>query len=76
MPGAGGHYYGYFWWGSRRAEGKSDFYGVGNKGEFIYCSPQKNLLIVRTGMQYGIPSETWVRLFHQFADQLGRPPKR
>ena len=74
--GAGGHYYGYFWWGSRRAEGKSDFYGVGNKGEFIYCSPQKNLLIVRTGMQYGIPSETWVRLFHQFADRLGRSPKR
>lgn len=62
------HYYGMFWWGSRRARGRSDFYAVGNKGEYIYVSPQKNLVIVRTGFRFGIPSETWVRLFRALAD--------
>jgi CubicO group peptidase (beta-lactamase class C family) len=66
----GGHYYGYFWWGSRRAAGESDFFGVGNKGEYIYCSPQKHLVIVRTGMQFGVPTEAWVRMFRQFADEF------
>ena len=31
-----GHYYSYFWWGSKRAGGKSDFCAVGNKGQYIY----------------------------------------
>ena len=68
--GTGGHYYGYFWWGSRRTGGESDFYAVGNKGQYIYCSPQKHLVIVRSGMEFGIPSGTWVRLFRGFADQF------
>ena len=62
------HYYGMFWWGSRRSGGRSDFYALGNKGEFIYVSPQKNLVIVRTGFRFGVPSDTWVRLFRTFAD--------
>jgi hypothetical protein len=29
---------------------------------------QKHLIVVQTGMQFGIPSAAWVRLFRQFAD--------
>jgi CubicO group peptidase (beta-lactamase class C family) len=68
--GPGGHYFGYFWWGDTRSGGPSDFHTVGNKGQFIYCSPQKHLVIVRTGMEYGISSVTWLRLSRQLADQF------
>jgi hypothetical protein len=57
-----------FWWGSRRSAGRSGSYAVGNKGEYIDVSPQKNLVIVRTGFRFGIPSETWARLFRALAD--------
>jgi len=68
--GAGGHYFGYFWWGDTRSGGESDFHTVGNKGQYIWCSPQKHVVIVRTGAAYGIPSSAWLRLFRQLADQL------
>jgi CubicO group peptidase (beta-lactamase class C family) len=68
--GRGGHYYGYFIWGDNRAGGESDFHAVGNKGQYIYVSPQKHVVIVRTGIQYGIPSAQWVRVLRELADRL------
>jgi len=65
-----GHYYKYFWWGSRRAGSNSDFCAVGNKGQFIYVSPQKRVIIVRNGFDFGIPTSRWLRLFYQLADSL------
>ncbi len=62
------HYYGWFWWGSRRERGERDYYGLGNKGEYVYCSPQKHLVVVRMGFNFGIPSDAWVALFRKFAD--------
>lgn len=67
---ARGHYYKYFWWGDKRPGGKSDFHAAGNKGQYIYVSPQKNVIIVRTGFDYGIPPSRWFRLFYQLADGL------
>lgn len=68
--GPGGHYFGYFWWGDTRSGGDSDFHTIGNKGQLVWCSSQKHLIIVRTGMEYGIGSGAWLRLFRQFADQF------
>ena len=68
--GPGGHYFGYFWWGDTRESGASDFHTVGNKGQYIYCSPQKHLVIVRTGIEFGINSSRWLRLFRQVADRF------
>jgi CubicO group peptidase (beta-lactamase class C family) len=65
-----GHYYKYFWWGDKRPGGKSDFHAVGNKGQYIYISPQKRVIIVRNGFDFGIPSSRWLRLFYQLADGL------
>jgi len=67
---ADGHYFGYFWWGDRRDGGESDYHTVGNKGQYVFCSPQRHVVIVRTGTQYGIPSASWIRLFRQLADRL------
>jgi CubicO group peptidase (beta-lactamase class C family) len=68
-----GHYYKYFWWGDKRPGGKSDFHAVGNKGQYIYISPQKRVIIVRNGFDFGIPSSRWARLFYQLADGLNEP---
>lgn len=65
-----GHYYKYFWWGDGRPGGKSDFYAQGNKGQYIYISPQKNLIIVRNGIDIGLPPSGWVRLFYDFAGAM------
>lgn len=67
MPGQG--YYKYMWWGMAREAGSYDFTAEGDKGQFIYVSPQKNMVIVRNGIKYGIPSEKWLKLFYEFASQ-------
>jgi hypothetical protein len=41
----------------------------GNKGQFIYASPQKKLVIVRNGIEYGLPSEEWLTLFYEFTSR-------
>src|ERR1019366_9250352 len=63
-------YYKYFWWGDRRPGGKSDFHAQGNKGQYIYISPQKKLIIVRNGIDIGLPPSRWVRLFYDFASAM------
>lgn len=67
LPGQG--YYKYMWWGMTRTEDSYDFTAYGNKGQFIYVSPTKNLVIVRNGVEYGIPMEEWLGLFYKFASQ-------
>ena len=62
-------YYTLMWWGITRGEGGYDFYAAGDHGQYIYVSPQKQLVIVRNGLNYGIPSEQWRKLFYDFASQ-------
>lgn len=68
LPGQA--YYGYMWWGMARGEGSYDFSAEGDKGQYIYVSPQKNMVIVRNGIEYGIPTEKWLDLFYKFASQF------
>jgi CubicO group peptidase (beta-lactamase class C family) len=67
LPGQG--YYGYMWWGLQRPDGSYDFSAEGDKGQYIYVSPSKNLVIVRNGIQYGIPTEEWSKLFYEFSSE-------
>jgi CubicO group peptidase (beta-lactamase class C family) len=63
-------YYQYMWWGIERPEGEADFFAIGNYGQFIYVSPDKKLIIVRNGENYGIEALDWINLFYQFASQI------
>ncbi|UCB46693.1 MAG: serine hydrolase [Spirochaetota bacterium] len=67
-----GGYYGYMWWGMRREESNYDFIAMGNHGQFIYVSPQKNLIIVRNGESWGKfdGSLGWLDMFYQFARSM------
>ncbi|HMB40865.1 MAG TPA: serine hydrolase [Balneolaceae bacterium] len=66
MPGTG--YYKYMWWGFMRDDGSYDFMAEGDKGQFIYISPEKNLVIVRNGTGYGVEPKEWVSIFYRFSD--------
>ena len=67
LPGEG--HYKYMWYSLVRDEDTYDFAAEGDKGQFIYVSPQKDLVIVRNGIKYGIPSDKWFNLFYDFAGQ-------
>ena len=63
-------YYKYMWYGYFRDGGEYDFAAEGDHGQFIYVSPHKNLIIVRNGVEYGIPWYEWVAAFYQFASEF------
>jgi CubicO group peptidase (beta-lactamase class C family) len=68
MPGGKG-YYGYMWWGLAREGGAYDFSAEGDKGQFIYVSPSRKLVIVRNGIDFGNPTEEWITLFYNYANE-------
>ena len=51
-------------------DGAYDFMAEGDKGQFIYVSPAKGLVIVRNGITFGISSHDWVTLFYRFATEF------
>jgi CubicO group peptidase (beta-lactamase class C family) len=68
LPGLG--YYTYMWWGMGREEGDYDFTAEGDKGQYIYVSPERSLVIIRNGIDYGIPYNEWLHLFFDFASEF------
>ncbi len=64
-------FYKYMWWGMQRQGQQDDFSAIGNKGQFIYISPEKNLIILRYGETYGDygDAQGWVELFYDFASE-------
>lgn len=65
LPGQS--YYKYMWWGIDHDGDSYDFRAAGDKGQYIYISAEKDLVIVRNGIDYGIPSSEWIRLFYEFS---------
>lgn len=62
-------YYQFMWWGFAREDGAYDFVAAGDKGQYIYVAPQQRLVIVRNGIDYGLPFQPWLELFYNFASQ-------
>ena len=64
-------FYKYMWWGMQREGKQDDFSAIGNKGQFIYISPEKNLIILRYGENYGDygDAQGWLDLFYDFASE-------
>ncbi len=46
-----------------------DFTGEGDKGQYIYVSPQKHLVIIRNSIEDGMGWSAWIQLFYRFASQ-------
>ncbi len=62
-------YYKYMWYGFFRGEEGYDFMAEGDRGQFIFVSPNKRLIIIRNGLEWGISSASWTKAFQEFADQ-------
>jgi CubicO group peptidase (beta-lactamase class C family) len=60
--------YGYFWWidGAR----PENYYALGNYGQYIYVAPDADVVIVRTGSDWGVDNEAWLDRFRQVSDRL------
>ena len=67
-------YYNYLWWGKFREgqENTNDFFGMGNKGEYVYVCPRKKYIIIRLGFEYGFTpgSLSWPAMFYEFATAI------
>jgi CubicO group peptidase (beta-lactamase class C family) len=75
------------WYGLDREGLPNDFFATGNKGQFLYVSPSRNLIVVRHGRDYGrgLGTFDWIDLFYDLASglpmtslepQSGIPPAR
>ncbi len=65
-------YYKYMWWGLPRSGGVYDYSAAGKYGQFIYVSPEANLIIVRNGEKYGIEFADWLQVFYRFASSIAK----
>jgi CubicO group peptidase (beta-lactamase class C family) len=65
-----GRYYALMWWGVERDAGPPDFYAAGDHGQYIYVSPANGVIIVRTGVEYGVSASKWIDTFATIADRL------
>jgi len=66
-----GGYYKYMWWGYLRDDNGYDFSAEGDRGQMIYVSPQKKLIIVRNGFTYG--DVDWGELAYDLAGVISEP---
>jgi CubicO group peptidase (beta-lactamase class C family) len=68
-------YYGYFWWVPPCSADSREYMALGNHGQFIFVSPEKSLIIVRNGEEYGLEGagEEWGDVFCQFANAMPEP---
>jgi CubicO group peptidase (beta-lactamase class C family) len=62
-------YYKYGWWGLRRDPEHYDYMAIGIFGQFIFVSPQKQLIIVRNGKEWG-KINWWPALFKELEGRL------
>jgi CubicO group peptidase (beta-lactamase class C family) len=67
---AEGGYYKYMWYGLLREGRPNDFFAFGAKGQFIYVSPSKQLIIVRHGEETEIEGMDWIEIFYHFASKI------
>jgi CubicO group peptidase (beta-lactamase class C family) len=63
-------YYQYMWWGTAIDQRSYDFVAAGDRGQYIYVSPRKALVIVRNGLDYGTSFDAWFNLFYRFTSEF------
>jgi CubicO group peptidase (beta-lactamase class C family) len=62
----GPRYYALMWWGLE-GEDPADFFALGDHGQFVHVSPSNDVVIVRTGEQFGVSSSRWINAFTEAA---------
>jgi CubicO group peptidase (beta-lactamase class C family) len=63
-------HYKFGWWGHRRGDGVMRFWAEGHRGQFVYCAPDKKLVLARFGDQPGRVGTGWPNLLGDIADRF------
>ena len=59
-----------YWWRIAAPDGSYAYSAAGNHGQFIFVSPDDQLIVVRNGERYGIELFEWFAVFTGLADEL------
>lgn len=60
--------YKHLWWTIERPNEPNDFAAIGNLGQFVYCSPAADAVVVRTGRKWGrIGRGNWLTFLESVA---------
>ncbi len=59
-----------YWWRIAAPDGSYAYSAAGNHGQFIFVSPDDQLIVVRNGERYGIELFEWFQLFTGLANEL------
>ena len=68
------HHYQYFWWVDTERPGR--FYARGNFGQFVYVDRLHDIVVVRTGRDFGV--DDWPKILRDVVDRVieGTRPAR
>jgi CubicO group peptidase (beta-lactamase class C family) len=58
----------YYWWTRPGAGARTDFWGQGSHGQFIYVAPERDLVLVRFGTDCNY--DHWLELLAELARRL------
>ena len=59
-----------YWWRIAAPDGSYAYSAAGNHGQFIFVSPDDQLIVVRNGERYGIELFEWFEVFTRLANEL------
>jgi CubicO group peptidase (beta-lactamase class C family) len=59
-------HYQWFWWVDTERPGR--FSAQGNKGQFVYVDPESDVVVVRTGRDFGI--DDWPAVLRDVTDRV------
>jgi CubicO group peptidase (beta-lactamase class C family) len=62
--------YQYWWWVDTERDGR--YYAAGNKGQYIYVAPDKDVVVVRMGRDFGSVGDAWPVVLRDIADRMPR----
>jgi CubicO group peptidase (beta-lactamase class C family) len=60
--------YQYWWWVDTSRPGR--YYAAGNKGQYIYVAPDKDVVVVRMGRDFGSVGDRWPAVLRDVADRM------
>ncbi|WP_066316215.1 serine hydrolase [Bacillus sp. FJAT-29814] len=63
--------YKYMWYSTLNNKGGLDFFAMGKYGQFLYMSPENNIVILRTGKSQG-NVDSWPAIFKEISIKVGK----
>lgn len=61
--------YKYMWYSQKNSKGTLDYFAAGKYGQFLYISPENNMIIVRNGKSEG-DVDSWYQVFKDICDRI------